>query len=370
MIAALGLVLLTHSYFDRESIVKRSCLLLSVLFFALNCLAQTSDPSPSLVAKTPEEMTQLLGDAFQRNALSALTGSYHLLASFETFTRDGKPDGEGSIERWATSPQRMKTISRFRGHVMTEYVADGKALYTDDGFSGSIMTYFVDEFLFHPFAPPPSSGLYRRDLQTHPMQLQGAELDCGTYQFYGEPPNSPFPTPPKEVLCVSRDTHDLILQQTLIFSIRYKEFAPFKDRSISRYVSASQGSVVRCRIHIQQLDEASLDDASFIAPADASPANPAPNWYSTSPAEAAAIHFPPVLGRIYPNGSTIHAAPVRTLVLRSRSGSVQEVEPITPMAPDLAQQAIDRAMQYKFPPLIRNGKPVETLFTVEFFITK
>src|SRR6185437_506787 len=125
MIAALGLVLLTHSYFDRESIVKRSCLLLSVLFFALNCLAQTSDPSPSLVAKTPEEMTQLLGDAFQRNALSALTGSYHLLASFGTFTRDGKPDGEGSIERWATSPQRMKTISRFRGHVMTEYVADG-----------------------------------------------------------------------------------------------------------------------------------------------------------------------------------------------------------------------------------------------------
>jgi hypothetical protein len=81
-------------------ILKRTCwLLFAALFVVLPSIAQSdaSHASPTAAAKSPDEMKALLAEAYSRNALEALSGPYHLLATFHTFTLDGSPAGDGSI---------------------------------------------------------------------------------------------------------------------------------------------------------------------------------------------------------------------------------------------------------------------------------
>ena len=197
-------------------------------------------------------MKALFAEAFERNTPAYLQGPHHFLATFETFTLDGKPDGEGSIEKFFAAPGRLKIITRFRDHTMTTYYVDGKPKYTDDGFDGTIMTYFVDEFLLTPIPPP--AGTAHRDLEIRSRQLRDVVMDCGMYQFFVRADRSP--DGPKEVYCISRDTHDLVLRQTQNFSIIYRDLAPFLSKSIPRTITASAGTVVRCRIHVKQPDQA------------------------------------------------------------------------------------------------------------------
>jgi TonB family protein len=343
--------------------VKRACWLLLVLSFVVfPFVAQTNTPPaspPDVAAKSPDEMKALLAATFEHNTFANLPGPYHLLATFETFTAGGQPAGEGSIEKFFAAPGRLKIITRFRDHTMTAWYVDGKPVYTDDGFDGSIMSYLVDDFLLNPIPPP--TGTARNDMQTKVMQMQGTTMDCGMFQFFVVPAG--LPPSPKETYCVSRDTNDLVLRQTQYFGIRYREFAPFLGRSNPHYIVASQGTVVRCRIHVKQVDQQALDNAALKPPADASPVTPAPNWISTSAKEDTPLHK---VAPSWPPGksSTFAAGPVSLRILISRTGAVKDVELVYAPTAEFAEAAMDAVRQWTYAPILRKDKPVEAITTV------
>jgi hypothetical protein len=304
-------------------------------------------------------MKAILAETFAKNTFAYLPGPYHFRATFETFTRDGKLDGKGSIEKFFASPGHLKVIRSFRDHTSTEYFNGGPPSYTDDGSEGSIMSYFANNFLLFPLPPP--TGTARKDLEASTMQIEGSDLDCGMFQLYVSPP--PFPSEPKEALCVSRPDLDLEFTQTLVFSVHYQSFAPFLGRSIPRDITAYEGSVVRCRIHMEQVDQQALDDEALAPPANGSLVKPGPEWRSTTPEEDSPKRLTLASGMAIPQGD--HAAAYgEFLVLRSRTGAVIDVQPIYAPKPELAQTAADALKQWIFRPLVRQGEPVETISTV------
>ncbi len=306
--------------------------------------------------KSPDEVKGLLVAAYSKNVLSASPGPYHFIASFQTFALDGTPAGDGTIERWASAaPGRIKTVTRFGGHTMTDFDDHGKHLYTDDGFVGSIMSYYVRIFFDYPTLPP--AGV-KRNVQTTAMSMQGAVLDCGMFQAWIEPPD--YPPMPKDGFCVSRDSGNLALRQTQRFSIRYQDHAPFLDQAIARRITASKGSHVRCRIKIDQLDQAVLDDVAMTLPPDASPTSPAPDIWATKatetvPAKTGKVPIPPALKAAHANGL------VEVFILISRTGTVIDAEPFFSLSPELEDMGLQTVKTWTYKPILRDGKPLEVI---------
>jgi len=364
--------------------------LLAVLFFTLHSVAQTSTPPPGAAAapqgvpapaagaaaaapeaaakpteptpRPPDVMKGLLAEVYARNTFAYEPGPYHFVATFETFDASGKPAGSGSIEKFFAAQGRMKVITRFRDHSMTAWYAGERPVYTDDGFDGNIMTYLVSDFLLTPLPPP--LGIARRDMETSVMPAEdktgGRMLDCGMYQFYVNPTG--LPPAPKETFCVARGTRDLVLRQTQYFTIQYAQFEPFLGRSIARSIVATRGGVVRCRIHVGQVDQQALDDAALTPPADASPVTPAPEWYSLTAKEATPLHK---VTALWPLGMKPAAAgPVSLRILISRTGTIKDMEVIYAPAPEFGQAAMDAVKQWTYAPILRRDKPVEVMTTI------
>jgi hypothetical protein len=329
----------------------------------LPSFAQVNSAAP-LTPKSADEVKALIGAVYDHNEIVSVNVPYHFLATFQTFKADGQPDGEGSIERWAASPNRMKTTTRFRDHSATEYRTDGTAygtvgdttLFADDGFSGSIMSYFVNYSLFYAAFRP--AAILSRNVETSVMSLQGDVLDCGMFVFEVGP--AAYPQPPKDNFCVSRDSGNLVLRQTAGISIRYRDFAPFLDKSIPRTISASKGPQVRFRIKIEQLDQATLDDVGMAAPADASLTSPLPNIWATKPEETSPSQTTKV--PVVPELKAAHASGTVVLyVLISQTGAVADVEPIFASSPALADYATQLARGYTYKPILRHDKPLEEI---------
>lgn len=308
-------------------------------------------------------MKGLLAEVYARNTLAYQPGPYHLRATFETFNASGEPTGSGSIEKYFAAQGRMKVITRFRDHTMTAWTAGERPVYTDDGFDGTIMTYLVNDFLLTPLPPP--LAIARRDMDTTVMQQEGKTLDCGEYQFYVNPAG--MPPAPKETYCVARGTRDLVLRQTQYFSVQFGQFEPALGRSIPRTIVATQGAgtqaaVVRCRIHVEQVDQQALDDAALMPPADASPVSPAPEWYALSRKENTPLHN---VTPVWPSG--VKASETGAVSLRvaiSRTGAVKDIEVVYAPAPEFAKAAVDAVKQWTYAPIVRRDKPVEAMTAV------
>jgi hypothetical protein len=348
--------------------VNRSCTFL-LLLCTLPLFAQTDVPTAP-AAKTGDETKALIGAVYDRNEIPSLTVPYHFLATFKTFKADGQPDGDGSIERWAVPGKRMKTVTRFRDHSVTEYRNDDASSdvagrdttrYTDDGFDGSIMLYFANLSLLRAAFRP--EAIQQRTFEPRAIALQGDVLDCGMFAIEIGPAG--YPAPPKENFCVSRDTGNLVMRQTGGLSIRFRDFAPFLDKSIARTISASKGPQVRFRIKIEQLDQATLEQAAMTPPADASPTSPEPSPWATqpgetTPAQTTKVPAPPELKASHATG------PVVLYVLISRTGAVTDVEPIIAASPALADYAAQVVRGYKYMPIVRQGKPLEEIARAYF----
>jgi hypothetical protein len=121
-----------------------SVFLLLLLACETPCVAQADVDPAVLTPKAPDDVKSMVAGAYEQNAIASISAPYHMLATFQTFTSDGRPEGDGTIERFAATPDRMNTVITFRGHTMTEFAAERKLLYTDDGFSGNIMLYFAE----------------------------------------------------------------------------------------------------------------------------------------------------------------------------------------------------------------------------------
>lgn len=354
----------------------------AVLLVALSSFAQTSTPPappPAAAApaadtapkppeaalkpaepapKPPDVMKGLLAEVYAHNTLAYQPGPYHLLASFETFDASGAPAGSGSIEKFFAAQGRMKVITRFRGHTMTAWHAGERPVYTDDGFDGTIMSYLASDFLLTPLPPP--LGIARQDMETSVMEQQGKTLDCGMYELFVSPTG--MPPAPKETYCVARGTHDLVLRQTQYFSIQYDQFEPVLGRSIPRSIVATQGGVVRCRIHVEKVDEQALDDAALTPPADASPVSPAPEWVSLNPKERTPLHK---VTPEWPAGAKASAVgPVSLRYVISRTGTIKDVEVAYAPSPEFAQAAVDAVKQWTYAPILRRDKPVEVMTSI------
>jgi hypothetical protein len=338
----------------------RCCAL--ALLFGMTIQSRTQDRTAPATVSSDEEKA-LLTSAFERNTLAYVPGPYHLLAKFETFSADGQPTGDGTIEKYFAAPGHLKIITRFGGHTMTAYYAGGAPRYTDDGFIGSILQYYANDFLFNPALPP--QGIQNRDLKTKVMTLQGRTLDCGSFQFFILPPG--FPPAQMETYCVTADTHDLTLRQTERFSIRYSEFVPFLGKSIAQTISASKGSQVRCRIHIEKLDEEKLDEAAMLPPPNASPVDPGPEMWSTVPGQVAIIG-----GNKLPEHQQDRASHYGSFnlfhVLVSCEGKTLDIEPQYSTSPELEKTAEDIVKTWVYKPVLRDGKPVELITTVKYTV--
>jgi hypothetical protein len=339
--------------------LKHFCSIAFVLLVStIGCFGQPGTGVQAPPVKSEDELKQLLTEAYNRNSLSSITTPYHLVASFETFAIDGQPAGNGSIERFFISPLRQKTITSFRNHKMTEYIINGKRTYTDDGFDGTIMVFRVGEFLFSPMPPP--MGFIHRKLGYRSVQLRNLSMDCAMFQFFMDAPGRP--KPPAEGFCISGGSHDLVLKQTEGLSVQFRDFAPFQDKMIPHTISITS-SHLRGRIHVEKLD--SFDDGSvdLAPPADASPDSPGPNWISTSAEEDERLHkvqaqYPPEMAPSHTPGY------VSIQILISRTGAVKDAEPWPAQNPALVQAALDAAKQWTFAPIIRQGKPIETITSV------
>ena len=324
---------------------------------AAEAAPKPAEPAP----KPPDVMKGLLAEVYAHNTLAYQPGPYHLLASFETFDASGAPAGSGSIEKFFAAQGRMKVITRFRGHTMTAWHAGERPVYTDDGFDGTIMSYLASDFLLTPLPPP--LGIARQDMETSVMQQDGANgktLDCGMYELFVSPTG--MPPAPKETYCVARCTHDLVLRQTQYFSIQYDQFEPVLGRSIPRSIVATQGAVVRCRIHVEKVDEQALDDAAFTPPADASPVSPAPEWVSLNPKERTPLHK--VTPAWPPDVKASAIGPVSLRYVISRTGTIKDVEVAYAPSPEFAQAAIAAVKQWTYAPVLRRDKPVEVMTSI------
>ena len=339
---------------------------LIALLCAMPSVAQTNPssevkPGPAApVAKSADEVKQLVVSTYERNEITSITDVYHFRATFETFDTAGQTTGNGSFERWASSPQLMETLTLFGDHNMTEYSAHGKKLYTDDGFGGNIMYYFVRLSVLYGIYQP-AGMVHRTPQSTTAASLPGGDvLDCQAYTMELGPPG--FPQPPNDEFCISRATSDLVLRQTGNLTIRYTDFAPFFDKSIARTITGSQGSQLRFRVKIEQLDQASLPGAQMAAPVDASPFSPEPNRWATKPEEtqparAGKVDPPPALKGGHAAGQVV------LYVLISRSGNVIDVEPLIAASPELASYATQVVRAYSYTPIMRNGKPIQEIAT-------
>ncbi len=171
-----------------------------------------------------------------------------------------------------------------------------------------------------------------------------------------------LPQPPNDRFCVSRATSNLVLRDTENLTIRYTDFAPFLDKSIARTITGSQGSQVRFRIKVEQLDQASLPEEQMVAPADASPFSPEPNRWATKPEEtrpkiAVKVDVPPALKADHAAGQVL------LYVLISRTGSVMDIEPLFATSPELVSYATQVVRAYSYTPIMRNGKPIQEIAT-------
>jgi Gram-negative bacterial TonB protein C-terminal len=327
-------------------------------------VAQTDTPAASAppTAKSPDEIKTLLVAAYSSNVLSFSSAPYHLVASFQTFGPDGTPAGDGIFERWVSSDRHSKTVTHFGGHTMTDFSDNGRSVYTDDGYIGSIMSYYAKVYLDYPTFS--SVGISRRNLQTSTTSIHGDLLDCGAFQDWIEPRG--YPSMPMDTFCVSRATGNLALRQSERFSVRYEDYAPFLNQSIARRITASKGTHVRCRMKIEQLeqlDQAVLDPAEMTPPADASHTSPEPNIWATKAGETTPIAkgkvpTPPALKASHAEGL------VEVFALISRTGSVIEVEPLFSLSPDLEDIALQMVKTWSYKPILRDGKPIEVITLV------
>lgn len=342
--------------------------LLPLLFqiYLLPGISQTNPATPDKSsagapppAKSSEAVDTLLGAAYRTNVLASSPGPYHFVASFQTFNPEGKPEGDGTIERWVASDGRSKTITHFGNHTMTAFKDHDKKLYTDDGYVGSIMSYYAAEFLDDPALP--WFGANRRKLQTSTVSVQGEVLDCGAYQFWIEPPG--YPPMPMDEFCVSRATGNIALRQIQNFSIRYEDYSPFLKQAIARTITASKGTHVRCRIKVDLLDQATLDEAQITPPPDASHTPTEPNIWTTTADETTPVATP----RIFPPNhlAMSHAKGVAEIfVLISRTGSVIDVEPFRSSSADIEKFATQMVRTWRYKPILRDGKPIEVITLV------
>jgi hypothetical protein len=337
-----------------------------LLSFLLLCvppsLAQASTPpsdgadAAPPAAKSTDDVKAMLEAAYSKNVLTISSSPYHLLATFKTFAPDGTSAGDGSIERWVVPSGHTKTVIHFGGHTMTDFNDRGKSVYTDDGYVGSIMSYYARAFLDYQNVSWWTK--VQRDIQTNMRSIEGTVLDCGGFQGWIEPPG--YPAMPPDVYCVSRDSGDLALRQTERFSVRYQDYATFQGQSIARRITASKGRRERCLITIEQLDRVALDDAAMAPPPDASLTSPEPNIWATktietTPLKTGKVAVPPALKAAHAQGL------VEVFILISRTGSVIDVEPLFSMSPDLEDIAEQTVKTWSYKPILRNSKPIEVI---------
>jgi len=335
----------------------------------LSALAQTNASVPA-PAKSQEEIWALIQQGYQRNDYRAISGPYHLVLSFETFDVNGQPTGEGTIERFSMTANHQKTITHFRGNTMTEYVVAGRKSFTEEGnFDGNIMLYHLGEFLFWPLSPavPGTHRVY----QYQARQLGTQAMDCESYQFLGwytyrsHDGRVIASKPPAEVECFSQETHDFILKQTEHLNGRYLNFAPFHETSIARMISVTQGSVVRARAHITMLEDAALDDAALTPPADASPVTPGSNWITETAEEEHPLQTGP-LPEVDQKQLKKTTENLEVMILVSRTGVVIDAEPMESPTPELMKDALEAARKWSYKPILREGRPVETIHVIHF----
>lgn len=347
-----------------------SLLVIQLVLSAAGAQEPVTTPTPL----SGDEVKELIATTYERNDYETLKAPYHLRANYQTFTPDGIVSGSGSIERWASEKGPVKTVTRFGDHSMTEYavrqlklteIAPGARLYTDDGFGGNIMLYFAMESLLYPTLP--RLGIIHRQVTPTLISVAGDMLDCGSVVLEIGP--AAYPARPNDRFCVSRSTGDLVLRHRANLTIRYGNFSSFADKSIPRMITGTQGSRIRFRIEVEQLDQSTLPDAQLTAPTDASVTSPEPNIWATKPEETTPAHVDKV--RVPAGLEDVHASgQVDLYVLISHSGKVTDVETLYAATPELANYATQLAYACRYKPIVRNGKPLQEIahsyFTFRF----
>lgn len=363
-----------HTNSSKRTSLRKTILRLTLAIFLLLdastiALSQAATIADKAAAPAPPSAEGMKGMIQSSNIIGRLetstTPAFHLKARFETFDYLGKPDGSGSIDSFWDGTSRFRRVMTYRDHTRTEIHAEKTVSFGDEGFSSSLsMSRLISRF-FNPLPSP--EYLEHSDLSYKPLELPGGSMDCiiasvraplgAPASFHGE----------QNAYCLNKDSHALRLaQMPPQMTLAYNDLTAFHAISVPRTLTLMHGSIVRGRMHVEDISDWTPDNAMFRVPEGADEL-PSGVQVSSGVVSGFAIKHPEPDYPLQAKQNRITGSVVLRALI-SRTGDIRDLEIVSSPDPSLSDATVGAVRKWKYKPYLLNGKPVEvdTMITVNF----
>ncbi|SNT18897.1 TonB family C-terminal domain-containing protein [Granulicella rosea] len=328
--------------------------------FAVGRAAPVPPPSDAT------ELKKLLDTARDKTKLeSPSTGAFHLHATFETFDKNGKPDGSGELAIWWDGHERVKRIVTYRGLTQTLIKAHG-SFTSSEPFRSSLSERYLLDALLNPVPHLPSQP--KIALEYKPTTLGGLPAGCiiATPQpmvVGGKVLRDPTPAGGAHAYCLTLEDSTLRLAKAPPDkTITYNGLEPFGDKSVAHRISITEEKTVRAKLEIDSMAPWDPVDSDFI-PQTSALHTPSIEDVPAGVAEGMVISkVPPV----YPEIERVKRASGTVIVsaIISRDGAVADAEAASSPSAGFSQAAITAVKQWRYRPYLLDGQPVEVMTNV------
>jgi TonB family protein len=342
----------------------RSSLFAVLLMAPLSVRAQAARPSP---VQTPQDARAILETAgplynFEDPALKP----WHLKATYRLYDWNGSPVGQGTWERWWSSPKVSRETWTREGITITQWsTADGN--FSQE--SAGSLKYFEKQIGSLFFPPLPSiklvdSGQMKLSLTIVPVG--SGKLTCvdSLLQWNLDGKMTAPPSAAPERNCFEPPTMALrfTASTTVSLSRAYGHIVRFQGKYLAKEVVVTSGKQTLFSATLDVVDSANPADPVLTPPADAVKiggeratvsADHAANVTTGSIVKKTQPVYPALAKMTGIQGTVVLAAVI------GKDGRVRDLEVLT--APDkvLASSAIDAVKQWEYRPYLLNGTPVE-----------
>ena len=300
---------------------------------------------------------------------SAGTPPFRLEAKFETFSFDGKPDGEGTLkEEWLNAGNRRRVIT-FRGVTWTQTFHAGSARASGESFRGSFMERTVINALLEP--GPTAEQIAGGAPEYKTLKLGTVPLDCVLLNPLTVSENASLSEKASTGYCLSQTPLLLrLVQERFGILVGYNRFAQLGAHYLPKEVIVSTGAQNRAALHVTSFSTApALKESDFATPAEAdmSAADIQPAYVDSGVLKGTIVakttpRYPEADKQNHVSGNVfLHA-------LIDETGAIKELEVLSAPSKTLAVASLGAVKQWKYRPYLLNGQPisVDTTITVNF----
>ncbi len=330
-----------------------------VLGFALGaaCTAQTATPVNDTLRHDLQEATQT--SLLESEGMSP----FRLVASFDTFDYQGKPNGDGTlVEEWL-KPGLLRRVISYRGKMRTEVEQDGKVGHSKSDFVPSFMEEKVIYAMLHP--GPSQKRMASTVLRSEPLTIGTAHLNCAILSPESGPVTTFTLNEVPTAYCLSADTRLIrVVEEDYAVQVTYNAFKKQGTRLFAEEVNISQDGVLRARLHVTSLNAlVPSPEISF----------PPPDILDPSSTEML-VPGTTTGGKILVNPEPEEPHDLRTTSsgkawvtgLLGNSGALENLEVVRAPSPPLAQAALSTAKRIRYSPRRYKGALVETRVVVSY----